>query len=363
MKNTYRGEDLTPIDLQPTWTIATGNYNVHYSQPTLMDNVLYVGTYTQSSPQSEDDFTFYALDMTTGEYLWSLPMSSHVLSSLAINGTIYVLSHNELCAVDPSARKRLWSLPLNALSGLSLRAFQNTLYASSAREVYAIDAATGRLQWTYTCARNVYAVCLVADLLVLGVSYGRNAQEGALIAIDAVTGKKRWSFPAVYCLVSSVVQADGVVYSGAGNGVLRAFAGATGEELWSLRIDRRIRYGPTLANKRVYVGSWDGKVRSGQSCLIDSRQDRGTLHAIDPAAQQFLWSLPFQGMLWTAPLAENDRLYACATDGRLHVIDAMTGKRLYTMLIGAFLSLIVQNSTAFIVNGNKLYALHLPENI
>ena len=88
-------------------------------------------------------------------------------------------------------------------------------------DVYAFDAATGSVKWTFTTGNVVHATPAVLD----GVVYvGSSDRE--MSALDATTGKQRWRFQTgqdtVSCnqvgIASSAAVADGAVYFGCRDG-------------------------------------------------------------------------------------------------------------------------------------------------
>ena len=86
------------------------------------------------------------------------------------------------------------------------------VYASSHNELYALDAVTGTLKWSYPTGRSINSSPAVAN----GVVYvGSNDYN--LYALDAVTGALKWSGNTCY---TSAVVVNGVVYvlGGVGNG-------------------------------------------------------------------------------------------------------------------------------------------------
>src|SRR5262245_22649893 len=94
-----------------------------------------------------------------------------------------------------------WSLDLGTLRGLEATPLvrDGVLYTTSAWSlVYAVDASTGRLLWTYDphVPKN-YAKFVCCDVVNRGVALYRDrvyvgALDGRLIALDARTGARAW---------------------------------------------------------------------------------------------------------------------------------------------------------------------------
>ena len=101
-----------------------------------------------------------------------------------------------------------------------------------------------------------------AYLPALGIIYVGNP-GGFLRAIDAATGKERWSFRAGGSIHSSpAVSGDGraVVFFGASDGKIYAVNAVSGEKVWDLQLNGPVSGSPTLAKNRIYVTSHKGEL-------------------------------------------------------------------------------------------------------
>ena len=88
-----------------------------YSSPTVVNGVVYVGSY---------DFNVYAIDASTGQKKWAFPTGGYVQSSpKVVNGVVYV--------------------------------------GSGDSSVYAIDASTGQKKWVFPTGGSVYSSPMVMD--------------------------------------------------------------------------------------------------------------------------------------------------------------------------------------------------------
>ena len=83
--------------------------------------------------------------------------------------------------------------------------------------------------------------------------------DGNVYALDARTGGLLWSYATGYGVESSPAVANGVVYVGSeylGTGGVYALDASTGALLWSSAITNSVESSPAVANGIVYVGSW-----------------------------------------------------------------------------------------------------------
>ena len=60
---------------------------------------------------------------------------------------------------------------------------------------------------------------------------------------------------------SPAVSAEGVVFVGADDGLVYAFARDTGATLWTFTTGSLVQASPTLSHGAVFVGSYDNSVR------------------------------------------------------------------------------------------------------
>jgi outer membrane protein assembly factor BamB len=84
--------------------------------------------------------------------------------------------------------------------------------------------------------------------------------DAGFFALDAATGKVDWTFNAGVAFDSSPALVDGVLYVGADNGSLYALNAMTGQMLFQTVTGGAIDSSPAMVDSIVYVGSDDGRV-------------------------------------------------------------------------------------------------------
>jgi hypothetical protein len=99
--------------------------------------------------------------------------------------------------------------------------------------MYALDPATGAIQWSTSVGAALSAPAAVAD----GTVFVPTA-DGRLVALDAATGGRSWTASTGVELGVQPAVAGGVVFTGSDDGALHAFAvagcgSATCEPLWT----------------------------------------------------------------------------------------------------------------------------------
>ncbi|SRR6266487_762404 len=177
-----------------------------------------------------DGGTFYAVNATTGKLLWSQPGYVPNMPVVA-NGVVYASFYNDtqrkygVAALNGQMGSVLWRTFTSDIYGRiqSSPAIANgVVYIGTGdSKIFALNASTGAVQWTYTNPLNTSFD--VAPAVANGVLYTGDAY-GQFLALNAQTGKVLWSYEPpkgeVYC---SPVVVNGTLYIGANNGFLYKF--------------------------------------------------------------------------------------------------------------------------------------------
>ena len=129
-------------------------------------------------------------------------------------------------------------------------------YFAPDSNLYALDAASGDIMWSYEADDLITDVPVVAE----GMVYVRS-ESGVFHAVDAATGGLAWSWETTDSALRSPTVVNGFLFAESRDGNLRALIAATGEEVWSFRkgyFDGVPSY--TIAGGVLYVGALDGSV-------------------------------------------------------------------------------------------------------
>lgn len=114
-------------------------------------------------------------------------------------------------------------------------------------------------------------------------------------------------------LALGIVADQGSLYAAAEGGKVLALDAATGRVRWSEDTKLPLAAGPGVGGGLVAVGSSDGKVV-----------------ALDAASGKKLWQTGVASEVLAAPLVVGGRVYVRTVDGRLQALDAQTGKAQWT---------------------------------
>jgi len=207
------------------WRHPTGS--VHYSSPAYTDGSVYVGvmgTYNTTSQVTFDPpYGVLALNATTGEENWFFPTAGPVAASPAIAGPrlIAPAKDGNVYAIDRATGTLDWQALVDA--GISSPAVHgDTVFVGGGAFggnglVVALDVTSGARRWSFAPNGPVQASITYAYGEVL---FATNSAQGTVYAVNATTGTLIWSFepsPAEYILGSPVV-AYGFVFAPSDNG-------------------------------------------------------------------------------------------------------------------------------------------------
>ncbi len=133
------------------------------------------------------------------------------VTPVAVNGIMFVTSANDVFALDASTGRALWHYQRPVSSGLldDAAAHKNRGVALWGNFVYVetddahllcLDARSGALRWDVEYADKVKhygatsAPLIVKDMVIVGTSGGDSGVRGFIAGYDPVSGKEKWRF-------------------------------------------------------------------------------------------------------------------------------------------------------------------------
>lgn len=256
------------------------------------------------------DGDLIALDVSVGfsDPLWRFSPGGTVYGQPAVDpagGRIYFgASDKRLYALD-SRGLFLWAfLTGDNVATRPIIFGDLVIFGSEDRNVYAVEAAGGRLRWQQETGAAVAASPALAPLDDGRTAVVIGSDDGVAYALDAATGEPLWTYEAGKPIEAPLLVADGRVLVTSTGGTVAALDPATGEEQWVADANGRpIRYAPAVAADRLAV--------------VD---EQGYLSAYSLADGRRLWQ-SLEADYLGAPLLVGDRLYVTGTGAVIHEVN------------------------------------------
>jgi outer membrane protein assembly factor BamB len=342
-----------PLGLRPpfrkVWSVF-GDWSLMEFPPVLEHGRLFLGT---------NHGLVLAVDAATGRLLWERRFAGCVAASPAVgNGVVYLgfmdpppcrgTAPSFLAAFDARDGKTLWRFRAGVVETPPLLAEGRVYFGSWDHRVYAVDARTGRLRWSFATGGRVKGGVAFARGTIFAGSY-----DGSLYALDARTGRLRWAAGngALGGLYATPSVANGRVFVGSTNGRVYAFAASTGVLLWSTRTGSFVYSPAALSGATAYVGSYDHR-----------------LYALSQSTGGIRWTYDARAPISGAPTVLDGLVYfstcgSCSTfeqnprARRTFAVDARTGRLVWRFPDGEYSPIIADHERLYLTGFTHLYAL------
>ena len=191
-----------------------------------------------------------------GTLLWESPSgapSYGAVPAVDDDTVAYAIADVGLAAVDLHTGERRWAKPIENLYSTTsplLLPDGDVLYGGGGLARF--DGETGEVKWRDPEA-HFFGPPAFADGVVYGIGLSPTEGTGAMMAVDAATGDRLWSQPATDPpLFLAAAAAEGVVVAYDAN-TAHAYDTATGEELWSVHMNRAAGGSPYIDHGRVFL--------------------------------------------------------------------------------------------------------------
>jgi len=342
-----------PLGLRPPfrtlWTVR-GDWSLIEFPPVLEDGRLFLGTHRG---------LVLAVQARTGRILWHRQFSGCVAASPAVgDGVVYlgfldpppcrVTAPRFLAALDARTGSTLWRFRAGVVETPPLLVDGRVYFGSWDHRVYAVDARTGRLDWSFATGDRVKGGVAFSRRTIFTGSY-----DGRLYALDARSGRPRWvaGGGALGGLYATPSVANGRVFVGSTNGRVYAFSSAAGRLLWSRATGSYVYSPAALAGGTAYIGSYDHR-----------------LYALSQATGRIRWTFDAGAPISGAPTVLGGLVYfstcgSCSSfesnprARRTFALDARTGRLAWRFPDGEYSPVIADRERLYVTGFTSLYGL------
>ena len=299
----------------------------------------------------------FAVNAKTGKRAWKKPIGRCVAASPALGEhTVYQAFLNrppcnnkakpgrlegEVIAFATGFGKIRWRTRIGPTESSPLLA-DGLVYVGDWRgRVYALDAATGRVRWTFQGKGRIKgAIAKSGNRLFVGTYHGY------LYALRASTGRVIWRTRSqdrlggrVY-FYSTPAIAYGRVFIGSTDHKVYSFGAASGKLIWSQGTGGYVYGSPAVWRQTVYVGSYSGR-----------------FYAPDAATGDVKWRFRAQGDISGSATVLNGVVYFSTFDELTYALDARSGKLLWTFEDGKYGGVVADADRLYLVGHARVYAM------
>ena len=288
--------------------------------------------------------------------------------------------------------KKLWARKLGSLSASTPaiedgRVYVTLLRAGRAGRIVCLRFRDGKILWSKSLSSRSESSPLVHNGRVIFGSEG-----GTLYALDAKSGKQDWTYRAGGAIKGSpTLSDDGVLFFGAYGGSVHAVRARDGARIWSKSAAGGLRGGnfyatAAVAYGRVYIGATDGRAYSlsakdgriawahqtgryvyssaaiknvkGRGPMVFFGSYDGTFYALDARSGKVRWTHRSGGKISGSPTIVGDVVYYADLGRAVTVgLKVGSGKVAFRYPIGAYDPIVSDGVNLYLTGNRSLTAL------
>ena len=144
---------------------------------------------------------------------------------------------------------------------------------------------------------------------------------------------------------SSPCVQNGTVFVGDLDGMFHAVDAATGKPRWTFQAESEIKSSPNWHDNRVYFGSYDQN-----------------LYCLSAADGKLIWKFRTEGPVHCTPSIDSGRIFVAGCDEIFRAVDLVNGKEVYTLPLHAYMgaSPVIRDGQVYVGTfGNEVIAIDL----
>lgn len=312
--------DIANQQLQWTFPDELSQTLLFFAQPSVSGERIILGDFGASggmfSPQAT--VTIYALGAGNSAsapppLLWSrddVATDRIIAPALQTDEQIFVgTADNHLYALDAASGDLQWEFPTGHSIWAQPAYEDGVVYVASLdNSIYALDAESGEMRWQTTLGGSIASHPVLSDGTLFVPSFDRQ-----LHALDAASGNEEWTADAENWVWGSPALGDSMVFFGDIDGNIYAVSAQTGEPQWSVTANGAIQSSLLYDDGVVFVtsGQTDG----------DEEERVGELMALDAQDGSILWQRETDAPVFSAPVLVGDAVVVVYLDGQAAILN------------------------------------------
>ncbi|MFC9180446.1 PQQ-binding-like beta-propeller repeat protein [Streptomyces globisporus] len=277
---------------------------------------------------ASDGPSLYALDALTGAEQWRLSTDAWVYALKSDRGTVLTATRGGgVQGWEASSGEKLWEVTGAQTDFETAEAgpviHDGTVYVWQDARLRALDARTGRERWSYPIGDAASCGGVPVRVTPAGDGYVYIAAGARVLAVETGSGRVRWHFEAPAVFLSPPAFAPGPAVTGGGVyladylGTVYALDATTGKDRWRIATESRSSIEPVLvAVGNVHVGSGSA------------------LYTLDAVTGTPKWRFAAGGDVVGAPVVADGRVHFGSADHVLYTLDAAGGQLRWKLATG-----------------------------
>ena len=312
---------------------------------------------------------FYALDAKNGRVVWKKQIRHCSPASPMLAGRVVYQTYEHplpcgrhkpgargfVIAWDADSGRKLWRFDTAAVETSPLLVGKLLYVGSWNGTFYALNARTGRVRWTFHAGEGITSSPAYSAGKVFVASDG-----GRLFALNARTGRLRWQaasfarFGRREYFYATPTIAYGRVYIGNADGTVYAFGASSGRLLWARHVGTYVYTAAAVWRKTIYVGTWDGFFLALDAATGDVRWRHDSPGGISGAPTVMAGLVYFSTF---GPFTNSHGRHVEDGEYRTFALNARTGKPVWQFPDGHYSPVVADHSRVYLVGRGTVYGL------
>ena len=278
----------------------------------------------------------------------------------------------------------IWSFKAETGISSGISANNNYVFAGDASgNLYALNANTGRLMWSYSGMSSVVGTPSIVNDSVIFVQ-----NDGVITCLNISDGSVLWQnrtsedSSGMDSAPDGTAAGDGKIFVSKGDGVLYALNASNGRVVWTYKSDIELRSAPAYGENLVFLGEYNGvfsilNQKSGERIggggaggainTLNIKNGNAYASSWDGSVQSFkvkdiipLWNVKVGDPVTTPPEVNDSKIAVGTARGLIFALDEKTGNILWRFESNSgniSAKPVIAEGFVFVSTSNGVYAL------